>query len=541
MNFWDGERGGKPLFQGIRDCNIFLENIGKVPDLTEYEKQRWIAEVKFLKAYFHYYLMKCYGPIPVVDENLPISASVEEVKVFREPIDEVVKYIVNLIDESIADLPEANQIITGSEGGRIDKLIAMGIKAEVLLFSASPLFNGNTDLSGMIDSRGISLFSQTYDETKWKAAADACKEAIDACHEQNKELYNVVDQTITNAPDVFKLQTTYRQTITDRWNKELIWGGTNYSNWLLSRNTARIVPMAATQASACRPEWAPTIKMAELYYSKNGVPIDEDIDWQSNNWYNNRFKVRTEPSSGEEIYYVEKGKQTVFLHYNREPRFYASLGFDQGVHFGNGYYNFPDNVKYADFQLGGVSGKITNNYYSVTGYSVKKMSSFKNGQSFDGMNINYFPFPILRLADLYLMYAEALNEVSGPSEEVFYYLDLVRERAGLKGIKESWQNHSSNPNKPDSKNGLREIIHNERSIELAFEGKYFWDMRRWKKMEELNAQPEGWNILGTNTDDFYNKIIVAKEPAEFTTKNYFFPIKESNIYVNSNLLQNYGW
>src|SRR5690606_9785115 len=70
MNFWDGGEGGADLFQAIRDCNIFLENIGKVPDMDQSEKDRWIAEVKFLKAYYHFYLIRMYGPIPLIRENL---------------------------------------------------------------------------------------------------------------------------------------------------------------------------------------------------------------------------------------------------------------------------------------------------------------------------------------------------------------------------------------------------------------------------------------------------------------------------------------
>lgn len=94
LNFWEGRRDGKNLFVGIRDCNIFIENIENVMDLATEEKDRWIAEVKFLKAYYHFFLLRMYGPIPIIRENLPIHAGIEEVQVFREPVDEVVDYIV---------------------------------------------------------------------------------------------------------------------------------------------------------------------------------------------------------------------------------------------------------------------------------------------------------------------------------------------------------------------------------------------------------------------------------------------------------------
>ena len=543
INFWDGESSAKPLWRGIRDCNIFLENIDKVRDLPDYEKKRWVAEVKFLKAYYHYYLFKCYGPIPIVDVNIPISAGVGEVQVYREPVDKVVKYIADLMKEAAVDLPNSAEVMEGTEAGRVDKLVALSMRAEVLLFAASPLFNGNTDYANMIDNRGETLFPQTYDPDKWKVAADACKEAIDTCHMQNKALYDLVDPLVATAPDPFKLQTTYRQAISDRWNKELIWGGTNIDCNFLSRSAQpRLIRMSVeTFQNAATSEWAPTLKMAEKFYSTNGVPIEEDIQWQSNGWYDNRFKVRPEVSAGDEIYYVKGGEKTVYLHYNRESRFYASLGFDKGIYFGNGYYSFPTNVKYCDFLNLQVSGFQGGARYSVTGMAVKKMHSFKNVQNVSSSSVEYFPFPILRLANLYLMYAEALNEADGPSEEVFTYLDLVRARTGLKGVKESWLNYSNKPNKPDTKEGLRQIIHQERTIELAFEGKRFWDIRRWKEIDALNDQPKGWNVLGETKEDFYRVTPVAQIPVKFTVKDYFWPIKEADLTVNMNLLQNYGW
>jgi hypothetical protein len=139
------------------------------------------------------------------------------------------------------------------------------------------------------------------------------------------------------------------------------------------------------------------------------------------------------------------------------------------------------------------------------------------------------------------MYAEALNEVSGPGDEIFTYLDRIRARAGLKGIKESWTNWSSRPDKPNTKDGLREIIRRERAIELAFEGKRFWDLRRWKQINEFNNQPMGWSVQGETREDFYKPVIVARVPVEFSIKDYLWPIRESSLVTNRNLIQNYGW
>lgn len=548
MNFWSGVENDnsipiKPLWDGIRDCNIFLENVDKVEDLTASEKKRWIAEVKFLKAYYHFYLFRMYGPIPIMDENVPVSSTPDEVKPYREPVDDVVTYMAGLMEEAAIDLPPESGVIEGTEAGRVNNLVAKSMKAKVLVYAASKLFNGNADYAGMVDKRGIQLFPQSVDLEKWKKAADACKEAIDMCHAQGKSLYRVIDPQLSAVNDTFKLQTTYRQAICDRWNSELIWGGTNSDCAYRSRHAQARTMRFTPEHTAVRCEWAPTLKIVEKYYSENGVPIEEDKDWATHNWYSNRYKVREAPSEGKEKYYVKEGELTAYLHYHREPRFYASIGFDRGIYFGNGYIKFPDNVKYCDFYAKGHSGMFSSTEsFSITGYSTKKMHSYKNAVTETNDNVEFYPFPIMRLADLYLLYAEALNEYSGPSAEVFKYIDEIRNRVGLEGVEASWRNYSTNPAKVSSQDGVRSIIQRERTIELAFEGERFWDLRRWKQIQELNQQPLGWNVLrGENAADFYVVTPVSQTPVRFSVRDYFWPIKDEELTINNKLLQNYDW
>ncbi|RKU72950.1 RagB/SusD family nutrient uptake outer membrane protein [Parabacteroides sp. AF17-3] len=549
MNFWSGAKSGDSfvipaLWDGIRDCNIFLENVDKVTDLPSYERDRWIAEVKFLKAYYHFYLFRMYGPIPIMDVNLPVSATPEEVKVYREPVDNVVDYIVNLLDEAAAGLPSNDDLVEGTEAGRVYNLVAKAMKARVLAYAASPLFNGNTDYASLVDNRGVQLFPQTYDPEKWKKAADACLEAIDMAHAQNKRLYTSVDPLLSTQNDTFKLQTTLRQAICDRWNCELIWGSTNNDQYsFVQRCQSRVLRVGAEMGTVVRTEWAPTLNTVEKFYSSHGVPINEDRDWVQNNWYSQRYEIRPEVSSGAEKYYVKEGQKTVNLHYNREPRFYANIGFDRGIYFGNGYNKFPDNVKHCEFCAKEYSGVASaSEAFSVTGYGAKKMHSFKDAMTANDYSIEYYPFPIMRMADLYLLYAEALNEYSGPSGEVYKYVDMIRERAGLEGVQASWTKYSISPSKAATKEGLREIIQHEREIELVFEGQHFWDLRRWKRIQDFNEQPKGWNVIQGDTQDlFYTVTSVAQTPVEFSVRDYFWPINEKEISINSNLVQNFDW
>ena len=549
MNFWSGAKSGDSfvipaLWDGIRDCNIFLENVDKVTDLPSYERDRWIAEVKFLKAYYHFYLFRMYGPIPIMDVNLPVSATPEEVKVYREPVDNVVDYIVNLLDEAAAGLPSNDDLVEGTEAGRVYNLVAKAMKARVLAYAASPLFNGNTDYASLVDNRGVQLFPQTYDPEKWKKAADACLEAIDMAHAQNKRLYTSVDPLLSTQNDTFKLQTTLRQAICDRWNCELIWGSTNNDQYsFVQRCQSRVLRVGAEMGTVVRTEWAPTLNTVEKFYSSHGVPINEDRDWVQNNWYSQRYEIRPEVSSGAEKYYVKEGQKTVNLHYNREPRFYANIGFDRGIYFGNGYNKFPDNVKHCEFCAKEYSGVASaSEAFSVTGYGAKKMHSFKDAMTANDYSIEYYPFPIMRMADLYLLYAEALNEYSGPSGEVYKYVDMIRERAGLEGVQASWTKYSISPSKAATKEGLREIIQHEREIELVFEGQHFWDLRRWKRIQDFNEQPKGWNVIQGDTQDLcYTVTSVAQTPVEFSVRDYFWPINEKEISINSNLVQNFDW
>ena len=179
LSYWSGYNGQGSLWQGIRHCNILIENIHNVVDMTEEEKNAWAAEAKFLKAYYHFLLLTYYGPIPIVDENLPISASDQDVRVKRKHIDEVFQYIVSTIDEAIIDLPI--RVLNSNDLGRIDQVIAKAIKSRVLLYAASPLFNGNFEMySDFIDENGDHFFNQSYDASKWELARDASLEAINA-------------------------------------------------------------------------------------------------------------------------------------------------------------------------------------------------------------------------------------------------------------------------------------------------------------------------------------------------------------------------
>jgi len=530
-----GLNGGKPIFTALRDCNIFLENIHKPRDLDDWERDRWIAEVKFLKAYYHFWLLRMYGPIPIIKENLPISSGSEKVQRYREPVDDVVAYIVELLDEAAEDLPLIIEDIT-IEMGRPTKATALSLKAQALTLAASPLFNGNTDYANLIDDNGVILISQEYSNKKWEVAARALKEAIDIAHEAGHSLYdfhsNIYSSNLSEST-IAAMQV--RGAVVERWNNEIIWGDVT-NTAAIQRQCQPSFDITQSGGPIYR-SYAPPFRLVEQFYTKNGIPIEEDKEWIGVD----PMGLRTAES--EHKYYIKEHFETINLHFDREARFYGAISFDGGTFYGNGKVNNDKNMYVVRIKRSDPCGAPTVDRHSSTGYLCKKLIHYLTSVPDNSVNFSAYryAFPVIRLADLYVMYAEALNEwKDAPDVDVYKYIDLVRARTGLEGVVESWSNYSINPEKPLSKEGMRDIIQRERMNELAFEGIRFWDLRRWKLTEEYMNKPiRGLNIKGENAEDFY-KVEEIYE-LSFENKDYLWPIRTSNLLNNVNLVQNSGW
>lgn len=528
-NYWDGE-----TFKALRDCNTFLEEINKperVPELDAITRARWIAEANFLKAYYHFILFRMYGPIPITDTNLSVSTDIEGVAVKRDPVDDVVNYISGLLDKAAEDLPLIIEN-TAEEAGRVTKGAAYMLKAKLWVTAASPLFNGNSDYKGFADKDGVLLFPQDYDATKWDKAVAACKDAMDNI--PGIELYTFKE--VNDLHDPTQYQMNFRGAITDRFNKELIWGRymDSYQNIVLQAEASVPQMIEGTKNSFQSSCFSVTLNMVERFYTKNGVPIEEDKTWP----YNQRYTVAT--TDNNQAYNLIEGYPTALLNQNRENRFYASLMFDGCVVY---MKNTPveENAHKIRTLFNDQNGLATSmNWRTETGYWIRKIINWEYSHSQNGATTRFYSWPEMRLADLKLLYAEALNEV-GRGDESISQLDDIRARVGLKGIKESWNKYSTNPNKPNTIDGLREIIHQEREIELAFEGHRLWDLKRWKKAATfLNKDVKGWNIFGKTTAEYYqiNKIY---EQTFVSPRDYLWPLSLNATLRNSNLVQNPGW
>lgn len=528
LNTWNGANGGMPLFQAIRNCNILLERIDEVRDLDPFEKIRWIAEAKFLKAYYHFQLAQQYGPIPIVDVNLPVTASQEEVMVERVPVDVVFNYIIGLLDEAATDLPLKIEDVA-IEMGRVTQAAALAVKAKVAVTAASPLFNGNTTYEAFKNGQGQPMFG-TYDHEKWTRAAAACKQAIDTCHRAGHVLYQYVNPELSE--ETRKIVQVSR-IFNDKWNKEHVWA----MSWMSQNGYLEEVTIPVLHSN--HAQWArgvinPTMKAAEMFYSKNGVPIEEDRFYD----YENRYSVVSTTSADSK--FAQTGIQTAQLHLNREYRFYGSIAFDGGLWYGLGKYSENDQW-FVGTKSGSISGQRSMERFSCSAFYIKKLSNIEsswNNQTFVHVRHDY---PIIRLADLYLLYAEALNEsLSAPNEEVWEYVNLVRLRAGLETVQDSWTKYAKTGDKYTTQSGMRDIIRRERSIELMFEGHRLFDLRRWNRAPiELTGPVQGWNYLESKAEDFYQVFTI--DNVRFTDRDVLAPILNSELTKNYNLVQNPGW
>ena len=375
----------------------------------------------------------------------------------------------------------------------------------------------------------------------------ACKEAIQTADTANYKLYRYDNTYRVN--DTIRLDFTLRLVMNDRWNSELIWGNTQSDRTQLLMWQQLCCPnlqyksTSWNQALSCYAFIGVPIKIAEEFYTKNGLPINYDRSWQGVNGLDLR--------QGDEAnqYYIERGYTTCKLNFDREPRFYADLGFDGGKWVG-ALANYND-LKAEDIfdienRMGKALAKSSKEGGPVTGYYPKKMFPYmcRISANNTALYTRWYPWPMIRLSDLYLLYAESINEYEGPSgahsTEMFQYIDSVRLRAGIPDVKTSWDKYSTSPGFYNTKAGMRAIIHRERMIELAFESQRFWDLRRWKEAySEYSKNIYGFNIYGVEPEDYYKKVKIYEQT--FKQRDYFWPIKKGTLEQNPNLIQNTGW
>lgn len=542
------------FFNGLRQCYLFLDNVDTVqdPDFTDELRTDFKAQVKFLIAYYHYMLIRCYGPVIIITGVEDVNQSSENYK-SRTPLDDCVEFVCNLFDEAAADLPEVRS--DASEFGLATSVAAKALKAKMLLYAASPLFNygggsPSAEMKSYYESLknndGTALMPLSYDANKWTECQTAMKEAIEAAESAGFSLYDTDDYSedgneSPEDPYQHRLRWNIMDYSTDGGNSEVIYADSRSEGYYGIQNKS--MPFCSGCAwNGIAPTWA----MLNRFYTRNGLPWNEDPETKG---LDPLEIVTVDDAHADE---AAVGEQTLQFNLNREPRFYAWVAFQGGyyevtsastlgAYASDPTYDSEKRRLVCDFVLGGncsrgtTSSSRTNNY-SPSGYLNKKGVSPDYSMTTSLQTPYFYPWPVIRLADLYLGYAEACVEVND-LETAKTYLNKVRERAGIPDVETSWSGVAAL-----TQDKMRDIVRQERMVELYLENQNFWDMRRWLLAEDyFNTKAQGLNIDATSLAKFATLTEIDFERKFTSPTNYLLPIPNSDLNTNENLVNNPGY
>lgn len=454
-NFW------ARYFSRIRQCAVFLANIETANVNDETERSRWTAEAHLLRAYYYTELLQWFGcGLPLVNE--PYSLETDFAAVERASYYETVKFILADCDFAIncPDLPW--RITSGSEACRVTKALAWAIKAKMIVFASSPLYNDGAN--------------------HWEEAYKVCKDAVAALEGQGYQLYTKAEKqewtsehAYLNSPEAQAFNEYFCNTgaySSNPSDKETIYQLGDGSNW----NVANVDCIGAIQGY--KTGTCPSQELVDAFETTNGEPIldlakpylDEETHLQPN--YN---KANT-------LYNPQDPYK------NRDPRFYATIYYNGAQR----YCKWGLNAGNISFENAGKNGKCTRTIATWCQYEDASGNIIASPEPCTGQALNgrtptrsgYFERKFAhptedaesakqgarhkdyRLAETYLYLAEAANE-AGHADDALTYLNKVRARVKMPAVTES------------NKDKLRLRIQNERRVEFALEGQRYFDVRRW--------------------------------------------------------------
>ena len=562
------------LYCGIREASTFISNVDQCTELTNDQIEDYKAQARFLRAYFYWMLIKQWGPVPLLpDEGLDINLSYEELSTPRNTYDECVDYIVAEFEEAAIHLEQERST---AYLGMATKGAALAARAKVLLYAASPLYNGNHDLFELKDEAGNPLINQNYDERKWARAAAAAEEVINTGW---YELYTVPvsEETVLPPAEVRSREfpygcggidpyESYRQlfngAIRDmKDNREFIfYRQFNNAGATGGEDLIDLVKHSYPHNSGW-DGWntnAVSLKQVDAYYMFDGR--DKDNASEGYPYHEDGFITADDADSvykfvnraSEEKYQVSRRFG------NREPRFYASISFNGCVwESENAYKNQNGTVdiqnKPCNYYRGGENGKTSSEpeFFPFTGIGLfKYYHPDDTWQTSGAVYQTYKVEPTIRYADVLLWYAEALNEltqeysfptydgrgtvtVSRNVEKMRSAFSLVRFRAGL-----------TDADNYDDAAQFRVTLKRERQIELFAESARYFDLRRWKDAPTEEVGPiKGFNINITSSkrEDFYKETVISRVQKRWMDKMYLWPIPKNETDRNVKLQQNPGW
>lgn len=563
-NLYSFETMYKNSYIAIRKCNTLFQRIDEAADMTAIDRAEIMATTRFLRAYAYYKILTVFGPpIIVGDEVIPSNEELVAYDCTRSTYDEAVEYICSELEAAAVSLPATRPIM---EFGRPTKGAAYGLIARIRLYHASPLFNGGAAAKRCFgtwkrSSDDAYYVSQTYDESRWALAAAAAKRVMDMTNggAPMYRLYTVeadsdtpaLPEGVTSDPNYYEPWPVgaagidpYRS-YSEGFNGEAVLATNPEYVW--ARNSGTLVANTQMAFPLKAGGWSGMAlpqKIIDNFAMVDGRSIDNSSEKYP--YSESGFTTQQKNFSG---YRLNSG---VFNMYNnREMRFYASVGFSEcywpcSSSTTSGLYNLTITYYYDS-----ANGKLNSaTDYTPTGYVIKKF--IHPSDACDGTNARRMDkaFPIIRYADILLMYAEALNNlttthtvqlgeqtytVSRDIQEIRNAFDQVRHRAGLPGLSDS---------DLASVDHMQELIERERMIELLHENHRYFDVRRWGIYEEVESEP----VTGMNVDSgkagFYTRVIpkTSRIGSRLVNKKLMFlPLPLSEIRKLPSVDQNPGW
>ncbi len=461
-------------YYGIRRANLFLANVGQTP-IAAQTKQYWITEARFLRAYFYWELLKRYGGVPLLGDT--VYGLNDDIKLPRNTFAETVNYIVSECT-AIKDNMRPDPVST-SDFGRASKGAAVALKLRVLLYAASPLYNG-----GGFESDPVKKALTGYpsaDPSRWQAVVNAYTEF------RALGYYGLV--AAGTAPAGFI------SVFTTKMSSEIIFSKQSSNNIDLENSQSPVGYIASNTRS--QGLTSPTQNLVDAFPMANGLSI-------------------TDPASG----YSASAPYT-----NRDPRLSATVFYNglpwlsRPVQTYEGGLDKPNNPGLAPIQ-------------TRTGYYLRKfLGSFATNNAYSNISHN---FPIFRYADIVLSYAEALNEL-GQTEAAVDQVKLIRARGGIAAGTNSRYGIPAGI----SQASMRALIMNERRIEFAFEEQRFWDIRRWKTAPQVMTQTlTGVSITNAASPTYQQTTVTTPV---WNDRLYHMPIPFTEVLKNPKLIQNEGW
>ena len=526
-------------YENLGQCHLFTKALNELnpSGVTDSDKTRWEGEIYFLQAFYHQILLNAYGPIPLVTHWYSENTSISNLPA-RSPYDFCLDSISAWYDKAASMLPAT---VSEDELGRATSTACKALKARLLLYAASPLWNGSFPYPNWANKDGQKLVDNTYDPTKWQKALDACNDAITfATTNGNRALFDLATSEIIRKsqnvplPPIANTDTTFKErvmlmrylmtTTEDQGNKETIYG-------VLGNNLAgypwNAIPYGVTTYNGSPTggygSLDPYLYTMEHFYTSGGkLPENDPNFYSESEWLN---------SAG------LSNSDIIKLNVNREPRYYAWLSFD-----GDTYSAFLSNGSplvihdRVSTQVG-YNPDLYKSDENVTGFWTKKFvqPNIQWRSSDGGVSILMPPYPVIRLSELYLDRAECYAAL-GKTDNALADLNVIRERAGISDL--TTDDVTSNMT-------LMDWVRNERFIELWGEGQRYFDLRRWCLAPQyLKAGTrEGLNILQQKNPSFstFNQIVKVNQQFEWLTRMYLLPIADSEVYSDPQLVQAPGY